>query len=238
MTFEEAERLKSEFTDKYVVVEEGIPELKRFESRTGQVKTVNMSGRALVEFDSSEDISWYDIDPSYLKVVDKPEPKSKAAPAKAKEAPAAKEKPAKPAAKKGMSPLEMARAQGAAGKAKTAEKPAATGDKPLSPLERARLEGAAGSAKKPAAEKPAPKKPAAGDKPLSPLERARMEGAVGSGGGTAAPEKPAAAEADDDGDTAAVEEAPAAKTEVPTTGPDGKPLSKIELARLQGPFKG
>ncbi len=232
MTFEEAERLKEKYTDQYVVVEEGVPELKRFGARTGIVKTVNMSGRALVEFDSSEDISWYDIEPSYLKIVDKPEPKKKEAPAK--EAPAAKAKPAKPAGKKGMSPLEMARAQGAGGATKASSKPAATGEKPLSPLERARLEGAAGSAKKAPADKPAPKAAAAGgDKPLSPLERARMEGAAGSASKAPAAEKPAPVE-----EAPEPEEAPAAKAEVPTTGADGKPLSKIELARLQGPFKG
>ena len=50
-TIETAERLKKELTDKWVVVVAGAPELKRFENLTGKVKTVNMSCRALVEFD-------------------------------------------------------------------------------------------------------------------------------------------------------------------------------------------
>jgi hypothetical protein len=67
-----AEKLKAQLTDKYVVVKHGIAELKRFETLTGVVKTVNMSGRALVQFDGPVDISWYDIDQQYLSVVDAP----------------------------------------------------------------------------------------------------------------------------------------------------------------------
>ena len=50
-TIEKAERLKKELTDKWVVVAANAPELKRFANLTGKVKTVNMSCRALVEFD-------------------------------------------------------------------------------------------------------------------------------------------------------------------------------------------
>ncbi len=67
MTIELAERLKSELTDKYVVVADDVPELRRFSGLTGTVKTVNMNGRALVQFNGPEDISWYDIDPNYLR---------------------------------------------------------------------------------------------------------------------------------------------------------------------------
>ena len=82
------------------------------------MKTVNMSGRALVEFaDYHLNIGWYDIEVDYLKVVDKPLP----ATADAKAKPAAKPAAAKPAApasgEKKLSPLELARMQGAAGKA-------------------------------------------------------------------------------------------------------------------------
>src|SRR5262249_51832435 len=100
MSIEIAEKLKSQFTDKYVVVKQGVPELRRFVSLTGRVKTVNMSGRALVEFDGPVDIGWYDIDPQYLTVVDAPvkkaAPEKHAAPAKAEPAKAAAA--AKPAA--------------------------------------------------------------------------------------------------------------------------------------------
>src|SRR6202035_4603429 len=110
---ETAEKLKAQLTDKYVVVKHGVAELKRFESLTGVVKTVNMSGRALVQFDGPVDISWYDIDPQYLSIVEAPVKKvaaakpAKEAAAKANPAPpvAAKAAPAKTA---GMSPLEMA----------------------------------------------------------------------------------------------------------------------------------
>src|SRR5580704_4754167 len=99
MSIEIAEKLKAQLTDKYVVVKHGVAELKRFESLTGVVKTVNMAGRALVQFDGPVDISWYDIDPQYLSVVK--------APAKAAESGA----PAASGAK--LSPLELARQQGA-----------------------------------------------------------------------------------------------------------------------------
>ncbi|MFG0295768.1 MAG: hypothetical protein ACF8PG_07660, partial [Maioricimonas sp. JB045] len=169
MLIERAEQLKRELTDKYVVVFDNVAELRRFVGLTGRVKTVNMNGRALVEFDGPVDIGWYDIDPTYLRVVDEPVRK----PAKA--APAA-EKKAQPAAKAaGKSPLEQARQQGAA---------KADGGKKPSPLELARQQGAAGAAAA---------KPAESGKKLSPLELARQQGAAKAGAaassdsGTAAP---------------------------------------------------
>ena len=153
-TIEKAERLKKELTDKWVVVVAGAPELKRFANLTGKVKTVNMSCRALVEFDGAVDIGWYDIDTSFLKVVDGPKPKkveekhaAKAAPAAAAVAPAAAAAP-----KAGGSPLDKIRAAGA--KPAAAPAPAAGG----SPLDKIRAAGA-----KPAAPAAAP---AAGGSPL------------------------------------------------------------------------
>src|SRR6185369_17911707 len=102
MSFDLVERLKKQYTDKYVEVDGSVPELKRFQGLTGVVKTVNMGGRALVQFEHPVDISWYDIEPSYLKVVDKPAPKAE--PAKhveddqAKPVPAAKAAAPPPAA--------------------------------------------------------------------------------------------------------------------------------------------
>lgn len=94
--FDVIERLKAAWTDKYVVIDSPAPELARFARATGLVKTVNMNGRCLVEFDQYNNTGWYDIDPSYLKVVPKPLPK----PAEPKAKPAAKAAaPAKPAAK-------------------------------------------------------------------------------------------------------------------------------------------
>jgi len=101
MVFAHIEKLKQQYTDKYVVVDNNRPELARFGGRTGQVRTVNMSGRALVEFEGDLNVGWYDIEVDFLKVVDKPAPKEKSAPkAKAKKAPA----------KKAPSKLEKARA--------------------------------------------------------------------------------------------------------------------------------
>ncbi|MEM8947617.1 MAG: hypothetical protein AAGD11_20775, partial [Planctomycetota bacterium] len=107
--FDQIEKVKQEYTDKYVQVDANRAELARFKDLVGQVKTVNMSGRALVEFmDYHLNIGWFDIDLDYLKVVDKPAPKPKE-----EKKPAAKKasaKKAEPAAEKKLSPLEMARA--------------------------------------------------------------------------------------------------------------------------------
>ncbi|MEX2092679.1 MAG: hypothetical protein WD971_08375 [Pirellulales bacterium] len=81
---DQIDELKRKYTDKYVVVDKERPELARFRDTYGTVKTVNMSGRALVEFaDYHLNIGWYDIDPSCLKLIDQPlPPKPKEAPAK------------------------------------------------------------------------------------------------------------------------------------------------------------
>ena len=107
--FDVIERLKADWTDKYVVIDSLAPELARFARTTGQVRTVNMNGRCLVEFDQYNNTGWYDIDPSCLKIVPKPLPK----PAELKE------KAAKPTAK--------AAAPAAKPAAKLAAKPASAG---------------------------------------------------------------------------------------------------------------
>jgi hypothetical protein len=85
------DKLREQLTDQYVVVQGDWPELARFQDQTGQVKTVNCNGRALVEFDGFGNRGWYDIGPDYLRIVPKPEPKLP-------EKPAAKPAVAKPAA--------------------------------------------------------------------------------------------------------------------------------------------
>ncbi len=200
MSIDLAEKLKEKLTDKFVLVDASVPELKRFANWTGKVKTVNMNCRALVEFDGPVDISWYDIDPAYLTVVDAPV--KRAAPAA--KAPAAKAlspatPAAKPAAPAGKSPLDAIRAQQAAAK------PAAA--------------------------------PVAGAKP-SPLDMIRRQQAAKAA--AAAPDveaAPAPVEV-----VAVVEAAPAPvvaapKAALPTTGPDGKPLSKLDMIRMQGAAK-
>ena len=56
MVFEHIENLKRVYTDQLVVVDDNRPELGRFQGLTGTVKTVNMSGRALVEFNGNNNI--------------------------------------------------------------------------------------------------------------------------------------------------------------------------------------
>jgi len=161
MVAEDIEKIKRDYTDKYVVVDASRPELARFRDHVGQVKTVNMSGRALVEFiDFHLNIGWHDIDLDYLKVVDKPAPKEEK-PAARKPAAA----PAAPAAKK--------------------QAEAAPGGKKLSPLEMARMQGGAKKAGDAPAEKPKPAKPAGGK--MSVAEMMAAARAEKTGGATAAP---------------------------------------------------
>ncbi len=139
--FDVIERLKADWTDKYVVINCSAPELARFAQATGQVKTVNMNGRCLVEFDQFNNTGWYDIDPTALKIVPKPEPKpaaekqekpAKAAPAAkapAAKTPAAKAPPA-PGAKKPSTADILAAARGKGGGAPAAAKAAPAAAKP------------------------------------------------------------------------------------------------------------
>ena len=62
--FEAVERLKAEWTGRVVRVREGLPHLKRFAGRDGLVKTVNMTGRLLVQFGDGKgvDSAWYDLE--------------------------------------------------------------------------------------------------------------------------------------------------------------------------------
>lgn len=199
-TIEKAERLKKELTDKWVVVANA-PELKRFANLTGKVKTVNMNCRALVEFDGAVDIGWYDIDTSYLTVVDGPKPKKAESHGEAKPAAKAATAPAvaKPAAAGG-SPLDKIRA--ASAKPAEAAAPAAGG----SPLDKIRAASA----------KPAAAAPAAGGSPLDKIRAAAAKPAV-----AAAPV--AESEAASPAEPAKPAEAPP-KAAVPMTG---SPLDRI-----------
>jgi hypothetical protein len=163
-----AEALKTQYTDKYVKVDARRPELARFRDAVGQVKTVNMNGRALVEFlDYHLNTGWFDIDLSCLTVVDKPAP-TEAKKAEAKPAPAkpSAAKPAPAAGEKKLSPLEMARMQGAGGKAAeapakpAAEKPA-TGKKSTADILAAARGGTTTAPAAPA--KPVGEKPSTAD---------------------------------------------------------------------------
>lgn len=191
MVFEHIEQLKRDFTDKYVVVDAERPELRRFEGQTGVVKTVNMNGSALVEFDGLNNIGWFDIGLDYLKVVDKPLPKEEPKKAPAKKA----AKPAAKAAKK-----EPAKAAGGGAKMSVAEMLAAA---------RGEKGGDAPAKAAPAAEAPA-KKPApakAGGK-MSVAEMLAAARAEKSDGGAAPAEAAPAPEPAPEPEPAA--EAPAA----------------------------
>ena len=119
--FEVIEQLKAEWTDKYVVINSPAPELSRFAKTTGTVRAVNMNGRCLVEFDQFNNIGWYDIDPSHLRVVTEPLPKPEKI-AVTKTAPAAKVSSAKTAPAKKQSTADiLAAARG--GGSKPAAKP-------------------------------------------------------------------------------------------------------------------
>ena len=197
MSIERAEQLKRELTDKWVVVAEKTPELRRFAALTGKVKTVNMNCRALVQFDGPEDISWYDIDPEFLTVVDGPRAK------------AVVEEKAAPKAEKTVAPASTANTGTTSGspldKIRAASKPAApaSGGSPLdkiraaakpatpsaggSPLDKIRASSkpapvaaedsapeSVAEAPKPAPAEPATPKPAATG---SPLDQIRARGA-------------------------------------------------------------
>ena len=221
--FEQAELLKKQYTDKYVVVKPGVAELRRFDGLTGVVKTVNMSCRALVLFDGPADIAWYDIDPAFLMLVDAPSPKKKAEEKPAKESPAAKTAPAaKPAGdttEKKASPLDLIRKQ-AAGGAKTSAAPVAGAAKP-SPLDLVRQQGAV----KASGTIAAPTSAASGEgKKLSPIEMIRQQQAAKSAVAAQPVTEPVAA-------------ADVPKPAVPSAA-DDKKLSPLEVIRRQGAFKG
>lgn len=210
MVFPQIDKIKQDYTDKYVVVDADRPELARFNNLVGRVKTVNMSGRALVEFlDYHLNIGWYDIDLDYLKVVDKPPPKEEKKPAAKKPAakPAAK-KHAEEAGEKKLSPLEMARQQGAAGKAGVA-KPAPKEKQSTADI-LAAARGDAASAKKSEPKEAAPTAPAKAES--TKVDRSKMSVAdmlAAARGEKSAP----AAEAPAEPAAPAEEEQPAAAAE-------------------------
>lgn len=194
--FDVIERLKSQWTDKYVVVDAAVPELARFSRTTGVVRTVNMNGRCLVEFDQFNNVGWYDIDPSYLTIVQKPLPKP-AAEASPKEKapaakPAAKAAAATPAAKAGGRPstadiLAAARGKAAAPKP-AAEKPAAkAGGRPSTADILAMARGKAAAAAAPPAVEPPAVEPPTAVEPVHEAEEPAAAAAAAPAGNAAKP---------------------------------------------------
>jgi len=229
--FEQIEKVKTEYTDKYVVVDGQRAELARFKDLVGQVKTVNMSGRALVEFmDYHLNIGWFDIDLDYLKVVDKPAPKPKE-----EKKPAAKKTAAKAAPKqdaggeKKLSPLELARQ---ADKGGSAKKKQSTSDV------LAALRGGDGGAKpapKPTAAKPAASKPGGGAMDRSKMSVADMLAAARGGAAPAAKSEPESAPVAEETpaeeaveDEIIIEETPTATASAGASGPVDKSGMSID----------
>ncbi len=71
LSFAELEDLKSQYTGKRVEVNAQRPELARFQGQSGTIKTINMNGRALVEFaDYLNNPGWYDIRLSDLTILE------------------------------------------------------------------------------------------------------------------------------------------------------------------------
>ena len=200
MVFEQIEQLKNEWTDKYVVVDASRPELTRFDQMVGHVKTVNMSGRALVEFDKFKNIGWYDIDLSVLKVVDKPVEEAKPAKSAAKPAAGtAKPSGAKPTrAKAGGKPstadiLAAARAKKGAAPTKPASGKA-VGKKPSTADILAAARGKKSSPTEPASAKPIVSKSAGGKPAGGKLSTADILAAArGKKAGTSPPKQAATA---------------------------------------------
>ena len=207
MVFEHIEKRKQDYTDKYVIVDDSRPELRRFKDKTGLVKTVNMNGHALVEFEMFNNIGWFDIDIDYLKIIDKPLPKpepKKEAKKPAAKKPAAKKADAKPAAGGGgMSVADMlaaARGEKSGGGAPTAA-PAKTESAP--------------------AKAAAPAKPAAGKMSVEEmLAAARAEKSADAAPAAAVVEEAPAPEPVEEPAAEPVEETPAAaptaKGDLPT----------------------
>jgi hypothetical protein len=238
MPFDQIETKKRQYTDKYVMVDASRPELARFRDIVGQVKTVNMSGRALVEFmDYHLNIGWYDIDPDYLKIVDKPAPKAAkpeakkpAAKAEAKPAAAAKTPAAKaPAAgaKPGKPSVADILAAARGGKPGGGEAASTGLSSPKSAAGRPNPEAA------PPAEKPAAPKPAAVDRSkmsvADMLAAARAGGAGGAAKPAAAPvAKTQAAAAPVKQETPAKEEA----AEAPPAAAPAKSTEKIDKSKM------
>jgi hypothetical protein len=228
MFTDEIERIKIQYTDKYVLVDAGLPELARFRDVVGRVKTVNMNGQALVEFDDYHlNVGWYDIAPEFLKVVDKPPPK----PAK----PEVKKAPAKPPSAAKPQPAK-APAGKTAGKGSVADILAAA---------RAGKAGAPAAAKpQPSASEKPPAQPADTPKPAaadrSKMSVADMLAAARAGGAAGllpakakaepAPAEPQAEAAAPQEEAIPDETIAAAPAEAPQ--PDSKTIQRVDKSNM------
>ena len=172
MSMERAEELKRQLTDQWVRVTSTTPELKRFANSIGQVRTVNMNCRALVEFFGDKDVSWYDIAPEFLEITDKPDEEQSSPPAgKSRKSGSVKqgEEKATESGRPQQSPLEKIRASSASqaeGEAETGQ--AGTTSRTVSALDQIRGQAIEDSESESTSQ-------LQNSKHLSPLERIRSE---------------------------------------------------------------
>ncbi len=187
-----------------------------------------MSGRALVEFaDYHLNIGWYDIDPSYLKLIDAPlPPKPKEAPAKE---PAAKKPPGEVASAAGK-PAAAPKPAGkpAAGKPSTADILAALRGGAVAKTQATGEPASAGGG---ATTKPAAPKPAAA--PSAKVDRAKMSvadmlAAARGAGATSVAKTIAKTQAT----PAPVEEVPAEETDGEPASAGGEPVKNPTSEKL------
>ena len=148
------DRLRKEWGDKYVEADAGVPSLRRFAGKVGRVMTINMNGRALVQFTGTNDIGWYDIDLDRLRVVATPahERQATAGPAKPKAPPrdvheAAEQNVRLASAEEAASELAEAVGEAPSAESKPTAKPLSTAD--ILAAARAKKPAATGPAEKP-----------------------------------------------------------------------------------------
>jgi len=72
---DEVERLRERYTGQYVEVASQRPELARFQGQTGRIRTVNLNGLALVQFEGANQ-AWFDLPIDDLRVVENPQAKA------------------------------------------------------------------------------------------------------------------------------------------------------------------
>ena len=198
------EELKKKYTDKYVVVDKERPELARFRDTYGTVKTVNMSGRALVEFaDYHLNIGWYDIDPMFLRWSISRRPQGEGSPAR--ESPRRQEARRRAARRPGNPPPSQPR---------PANNPSPTSSPPPRRRCRQARSGESASAGRKARRRPETSRHAAAKVDRSKMSVADMLAAARAGKGGAA--KPAAA--------------PVASRRSPIGAPPKKPRKKLAEA--------
>lgn len=225
--------MKRQYTDKYVVVDAARPELARFRDVVGRVKTVNMNGRALVEFDEYHlNIGWYDIDPEFLKVVDKPPPKPPKPEAK------------KPAAKVETKPAAAAKPQAAkapaagakAGNGSVAEILAAARAGKATPPAKPKAEPAPVAEKQESVVSPNPQAAAKVDRSKMSVADMLAAARAGGAGGSAPPTaKAEAAPAETKAKQRPAREEPAAEVpaaEAPPTAEGGKTIQRVDKSKM------